>query len=123
LSKDRDESNYAYCLNSPTEQALDAPAIKAAEREESKRAKEHEVFIAKLDAELKEARDKVAEPKIKTPYEAQQEKFTKFYQGIIGAEDIADKALAAARSEFKDNPEALARREAVIKEWKRLNVP
>jgi hypothetical protein len=123
LSEDRDDSNYAYCLNEPTESSLDAPKNKALEMEEARREKDHEVVMAALDVKLKESKNQLVEPKIKTPYEIQQEKFTRFYQGAMGAEDIADRALAAARVEFKDDLEALARRETIIKEWRRMNVP
>ena len=123
FTRDKDESHCAHRLGSGPQPPVDTQAAKALEREEAKRDKENAVAMADLDVKLKEAKAKLAEPKVKTPYEQQQEKFTRFYEGILGADDIAEKALAAARIEFKDNPEALERREEVIKKWKRLNTP
>ncbi len=123
FSEDRDGSNYAYCLNSPVESPADPRSLKVIEREQTKQEKEHALVMAELDGKLKEAKAKLEDPKIKTPYEAKKESFSKYYSGVMGAEDIANEALAEARARYKDNPEALAKSEAAIKEWRRMNVP
>lgn len=123
FSEDMDGSNYAYCLNSPNESAADPRTLKVIEREESKQEKEHALLMAELDTKLKDAKAKLDGPKIKSPRELQQEKFDKFYRGVMGSEEIADEALAQVRIKFKDDPTALARREATIQAWLRLNVP
>jgi hypothetical protein len=123
LSEDQQKANYAYCLNSSSENPKpDERTVKQQLREEAKQDKNYDILMAELDAKLKEARSRLEEPKIKTPHEQKQDSFDKFYAGAMAVPEIARKKKAEKAIEYKDFPDLLADSNAAIDEWVRRNV-
>ena len=118
LTKDRLETNFAYCLNSPVEiPKPDERAEKLKTDQERMQDKKIELETAKLDEELKQIKERIEGPKIKTPYEQKKESFDKYYDGVIGIRGYARKKRAEAAEALKNDPEALKEANEAIDEF------
>jgi hypothetical protein len=121
LTDDRLETNYAYCINAPSEvpepPKPDERMVKVKTHQENKQDKEHELEVAKLDAELKQIKERIDGPKIKTPFEQKKESFDKYYDGVMGMREYARKKRAEAAETYKDDPESLKDANEAIDEF------
>jgi hypothetical protein len=108
LSDDKDETNYAYSLNSPHEiPKPDARSQKRQAHEESKGDKINEIEAAELDLKLKEIKSRHDGPKVKSPFEQKQEMCEKDYVGIMGVREYVRRKTIEVKELYKDDPESL----------------
>ena len=121
LTWDRLAINYAYCLNSPSEipepPEPDEREAKVKTQQEKKQDKEHELETAKLDEQLKQIKERIDRPKIKTPFEQKKESFDKYYDGVMGMREYARKKRVEAEETYKDDPESLKDANEAIDEF------
>ncbi len=121
LTDDRLETNYAYCLIAPSEvpepPKPDERTVKVKAHQETKQDKEHELEVAKLDEQLKQIKERIDGPKIKTPFEQKKDSFDKYYDGVMGVREYACQKRAEAAERYKDNPELLKDANEAIDEF------
>jgi hypothetical protein len=108
LTEDEDKINYAYRLGSPDDAPKpDERTTKRQQHQETKEDKENEVAVAELDEKLKTIRDRMKDPKVKTPFEKSQEKCEQEYVGIMGVSEYCRQKTMEAKELYKDDPERL----------------
>jgi hypothetical protein len=121
LTDDKLETNYAYCINAPSEipepPKPDERTVKVKTYQENKQDKEHELDVAKLDEQLKQIKERIDGPKIKTPFEQKKESFDKYYDGVMGMREYARKKRAEAAETYRDDPESLKDANEAIDEF------
>jgi hypothetical protein len=127
FSKDYLETNYAYCLNAPTEIPERTSKLKA--KQENIQDKEHEiqiaksdVMLAKLDAELGDLKRKSEPIKIKTPFQQKEEGLKNYLAGVMGARELAAKQKAENAVIYKDRPDDLKDANQAVDDWLKRNV-
>lgn len=123
LTEDKLETNYAHVLNASSEipepPKPDERAVKVKTHQETKQDKEHELEVAKLDEQLKQIKERIDGPKIKTVFEQKKESFDKYYDGVMGMREYARKKRAEAAQAYKDDPESLRDANEAIDEFLR----
>lgn len=121
LTQDKLETNYAHVLNASSEISEppkpDERAVKVKTHQEMKQDKEHELEVARLDEQLKQIKERLDGPKIKTAFEQKKELFDKYYDGVMGMREYARKKRAEAAEAYKDDPESLKDANEAIDEF------
>lgn len=125
LTDDRLETGYAYCITSPAEtpkpSAPDERAVKVRTFQETKQDKEFELEVAKLDEQLKQVKERIEGPKVKSTFDQKKESFDKYYDGVMGIREYARKKRAEAAEAYKDDPDSLKDANDAIDEFLRRN--
>ncbi len=125
LSQDRQETNYAYCLQGKSEASVsNKHEEKMRKRKEQSEEKEQKIALALLDAKLKAARATVKVPVVKSPRERMQEDFDKSMGALFSSEDIAAAQIAELEKDpkFENDPSGKERRKEWINNWARRNI-
>lgn len=105
FSKDEDKRNPATGLNETREP--DEPTKKSMEHLATKQEREQQIELAELELKLKAVNDKVAGPKIKSPYEKKKEDLFDYYKNVMEIRDDIRKLRQEAKEKYKDNLEML----------------
>ncbi len=121
FTKDRQEINFAKCVNMPGE--FDPKLVKKYEEAEKIEKLDTDIQLtrrmlkkAELDVVLKGLNESLAPPpKQKTAFEDLEE----YYKSMVGNEDAAKKWHAAIDAEFPTDPVEREKRHEVVNQWMR----
>lgn len=146
LSEDRQEDNFAYCLNSAS--AFDPKARQSKRREQREEIQEsidieeaqtkldklkferehtlaqkrkldelqHAKIVAELDSQLAMIERQQKRSRMR-PLEKQRESLNEEWEDIMAIDQVAAEKLADVEERFKSNPDALEKAKMAIEHW------
>lgn len=114
LSDDEFKESYARSVGAPV---VDTSEIEEKAEARLERNLQHQLRVARMNAQLKAILEQCNPPPKLGPREALQEHFSKEKAYTMGAHEIADQELAQAEIDYQDNPNMLERERLFIKSW------
>jgi len=118
LSNDRNENNFAQCVNmkeipKPVLGQKDANVDELAKRMKDIKITELDIQKAKLDIEHNALKADLEPKKVKTPYQELEE----YYLSMVGNEEAARKWRVAIDEEFKLDKDEREKRHIIVDQW------